>query len=231
MHSRPVLARTLVIMALALAAHALASGLTTPPAPLLATVVVDGSSRYDAARLFGTYRDQLGQPISRDGARAVVDALLALYDQDGYLRPEIRIDDSMTGRGMLRVQLFEPQVTNVVFEGDAGRYQRRIEGIGARLEQSRPLKKTDLSDALREMRQVAGLTITASTRRDEHVPNAFELVVRSEFSAVDGMVRMNNRGTDQVGPAFVLGQLLANGLLGRESKFGIVFAAATDTAE
>jgi len=231
MHSRPPLARALVIIAAAVAAPALPAELTTARAPLLATVVVDGSSRYDAARLFATYRDQLGQPISRDGARAVVDALLVLYDRDGYLRPEIRVDDSMTGRGVLRVKLFEAQVTNVVFEGDAGRYQRRIEGIGARLEQSRPLKKTDLSDALREMRQIAGLTISASTRRDEHVPNAFELVVRSSFSAVDGMVRMNNRGTDQVGPAFVLGQLFANGLLGRESKLGIVFAAATDTAE
>src|SRR5262245_12366479 len=209
------LARALVIIALSLAlaaaAPAVGADLTTQRAPLLATVVVDGSSVYDAALLFASYRDQLGQPISRDGARAVVEALLARYDQDGYLRPEIRVDDSMTGRGVLRLQLFEPQVSRVVYEGDAGHYQDRIEDIGDRLEQARPLRKTDVSEALRAMRQISGLTITASTRRDERVRNAFELVVRSDYSRVDGLVRMNNRGTDQVGPNFLLGQVFANG--------------------
>ena len=61
--------------------------------------------------------------------------------------------------------------------------------------------------------------------------NAFELVVRAEFSPVDGVVRMNNRGTDQVGPAFLLGQLFANGLLGRGEKIGLIFAAANDHDE
>ena len=231
MHSRRGAAPALVIIAMCLGAAAGAADLTTQRIPALTTVVVNGSTPYDAARLFGAYRDQLGQPISRDGARVVVDALLALYDQDGYVRPEIRLDDSLTGNGVLRVQLFEPQVTKVVVEGDAGRYRRQLEDIGARLEDARPLRKNDVPDALRAMRQISGLTITASTRRDESVRNAFELVVRAEYSAIDGAVRMNNRGTEQVGPAFMLGQVFANGLLGQQSKLGIIFASATDPAE
>ena len=64
------------------------------------------------------------------------------------------------------------------------------------------------------MRQIAGLAVTATTRRDTDIRNAFELVVKADFSPIDGVVRMNNRGTDQVGPAFLLGQVFANGLLG-----------------
>jgi len=212
------------------------AGLTTsktPAAapPVLSTVVVDGSTAYDAARLFVAYRDQLGRPITRDGARAIVDALLALYDRGGYVRPEIRLDDSMTGRGVLRVRVSEAQVSNVVFEGDAGRYQAQLEEIGARLQAARPLRRDDVPDALRAMRQMAGLTITASTRKDPELSNAFELVVKSDFSSVDGVVRMNNRGTDQVGPGFVLGQLFANGLLGRQDKIGLIAAAASDPEE
>jgi hemolysin activation/secretion protein len=203
----------------------------TAQAPILSTVVIDGSMAYDAARLFVAYREQLGQPITREGARAVVDALLALYDRDGYVRPEITLDDRMTGRGVLRVRISEAQVSNVVFEGDAGRYQPQLEEIGLRLQAARPLRKDDVPDALRAMRQMAGLTITASTRKDPELSNAFELVVKSEFSAVDGMVRMNNRGTEQVGPAFMLGQLFANGLLGRQDKIGLIAAAASDPEE
>jgi hemolysin activation/secretion protein len=42
---------------------------------------------------------------------------------------------------------------------------------------------------------------------------------------------MNNRGTDQVGPTFLLGQVFANGLLGHSEKIGLIFAAATDHDE
>ncbi|HEX6396305.1 MAG TPA: ShlB/FhaC/HecB family hemolysin secretion/activation protein [Steroidobacteraceae bacterium] len=240
LQQRALLAGALVIILPASFAHAQAPAppvvLTTskapaPAAPTLATVVVDGSTAYDAARLFVAYREQLGQPISREGARAIVDALLALYDRDGYVRPEIRLDDSMTGRGVLRVRVSEAQVSNVVFEGDAGRYQAQLEEIGVRLQGARPLRKDDVPDALRAMRRMAGLTITASTRKDPELTNAFELVVKSDFSPVDGVVRMNNRGTEQVGPAFVLAQLFANGLLGRQDKFGLIAAAASDPEE
>src|SRR5689334_5781296 len=237
-----VIAALVIIFPACLAreAHAQAPPRTPPlttskapaaPAPILSTVVIDGSTAYDAARLFAAYREQLGRPITRENARAIVDALLALYDRDGYVRPEITLDDRMTGRGVLRVRISEAQVSNVVFEGDAGRYQARLEEIGVRLQGARPLRKNDVPDALRAMRQMAGLTISASTRKDPALSNAFELAVKSEFSAVDGMVRMNNRGTEQVGPAFMLGQLFANGLLGREDKIGLIAAVASDPEE
>jgi len=243
MQPRTITAIALVIISAGIfgrAAHAQApaqlAGLTTqkapaPAAPTLTTVVIDGSSAYDAARLFATYRDQLGRPISREGARAIVDALLALYDHDGYVRPEIRLDDALTGRGVLRVRVFEAQVTDVLFEGDAGRYQPQLEDIGTRLEGAVPLRKDDVPDALRAMRQLVGLTVTASTRKDPALSNAFLLVVKSDFAPMDGVVRMNNRGTDQVGPAFMLAQLFANGLLGRQDKIGLIAAAASDPGE
>jgi len=242
MQRRKFSATALVIIVTGIFAHDAGAqttshvGLTTSNAPaqtppILTTVVVDGSSAYDAAALFATYRDQLGRPVSREGARAIVDALLARYDHDGYVRPEIRLDDSLTGRGVLRVRLFEAQVTDVVLEGDAGRYQAQLEEIAARLEGARPLRKDDVPEALRAMRQIAGLTVTASTRKDSALPNAFALVVKSDFAPVDGVVRMNNRGTDQVGPAFVLAQFFANGLLGRQDKIGLIAAAASDPEE
>jgi hemolysin activation/secretion protein len=206
-----------------------ASALTT--APTLTTVVVDGSTVYSTPRLFAAYRDQLGQAVSRDGARAIVQALAELYLADGYVKPEFTLDDSLTGSGVLRVRVYEAQVSNVIFEGDGGRFSETLAGIGSRLEATRPLRKDDVPQALRAMRQIAGLEVSASTRRDAHIRNAFDLVVKTEYSPVDGVVRMNNRGTREVGPAFVLGQLFVNGLLGGQEKVGLIFAAATDHDE
>lgn len=213
-----------------------ATGATTPAslttkAPRLDTVVVEGSSVFQPPRLFGAYRATLGREISRDSARAVTDALASLYEADGYVRPEFQLDNSLTGRGVLRVQVFEAQVTAVQIEGDTGNYREQLEEIAARLTAAKPLRKDDVQRALGEMRQIAGLAVTVNTRRDPQVRNAFELVVKSEYSAVDGVVRVNNRGTDQVGPGFLMGQLFANGLFRRQEKIGLIFASAIDTKE
>jgi hemolysin activation/secretion protein len=213
------------------AANRLTTQAVVPVAVTLTTVVVTGSSVYDAPRLFGAYRGELGKPITRDSARAVVGALTDLYAQDGYVKPEIRLDDALMANGVLRAQVAEARVTNVVFEGDTGKFRDALERIATRLESARPLRRNDIPDALRDMRAIAGLAVTATPRRDPVAPNTYELVVKSEYTPVDGIVRMNNRGTDEVGPNFMLGQVFANGLLGHGEKLGLIFAAATDPEE
>jgi hemolysin activation/secretion protein len=221
-----------IIAAASLTAHpaAAAPTLTTEPTALT-TVIVDGSSVYAPAQLFAAYRDQLGRPVSREGARAIAAALAARYVADGFVKPEVRVDDSLSARGILRMHVHEAQVTNVVFEGDAGRQLPALERIAAKLEGARPLRQDDVPQTLRSMRAISGLSVNASTRRDATARNAFELVVKTDFSPVDGVVRMNNRGTDQVGPHFLLGQLFVNGLLGGQDKLGLIFASATDPDE
>jgi hemolysin activation/secretion protein len=230
------LQRVLVIIAMDIlsvcgARAAESPGLTTAAVPVLTTVVIDGSTAYAPPQLFAAYRDQLGLPITGENARAVSAALAALYEHDGYVKPEVALDNSLTGRGVLRVRVYEAQISNVTFEGDSGHYRDALEDIAANLQSARPLRKDDLPQALRAMRQFAGLAVTATTRRDTSVRNAYELVVQTDFSAVEGMVRMNNRGTDQIGPNFLLGQLFANGLFGRGEKVGLIFASATDPEE
>jgi hemolysin activation/secretion protein len=198
---------------------------------VLTTVVIEGSSIYGAPRLFSTYSAELGRPISREQARAIVDAVAGLYLADGYVKPEVAIDGALAAKGVLRVNVYEAQVTSVVLEGNAGGLLDELERIGARLENARPLRRDDVPRALRDMRQFAGLAVAATTRRDANVRNAFELVVKADFSPVDGVVRMNNRGTDEVGPGFLLGQFFANGLLGRGEKLGVIFASATNPEE
>src|SRR4029453_6827046 len=114
-------------------------GLTTSPAlaaqatspAILATVVIDGSSIYSPPRLFATYRDHLRHPCSREPPRALAAALVELYVHDGYVKPEVTLDETQTSRGMLRLQVHEPQVTRVVFEGDGGKFDASLRNIGA----------------------------------------------------------------------------------------------------
>jgi hemolysin activation/secretion protein len=229
-------AALVIIAIVSLAAQSVAAGpVLTTAAPALTTVIVDGTSVYAPAQLFAAYRDHLGRPLSRDAVRTISGAISAAlaerYAADGFVKPEVRVDDSLSDRGILRVHVHEAQVTNVVIDGDAGRQLAALERIAAKLEGKRPLRQDDVPQAVRSMRAITGLSIDASTRRDLRLRNAFELVVKTDFSPVDGVVRMNNRGTDQVGPYFLLGQLFANGLFGGQDKLGLIFASAMDTDE
>jgi hemolysin activation/secretion protein len=234
---------TLVIIAMALSAPGVAlagvTGILTTSAvpapaaasaPALTTVIVEGSSVYQPPRLFAVYSASLGKPLSREASRAIAQGIADLYVGDGYVKPEVTMDDALAPQGILRARVFEASVSDVIIEGN-GNFREQLERIGARLARTRPLRRDDIPRTLRDMRQFAGLAVSASTRRDPEVRNAFELVVRADFSPVDGVVRMNNRGTDEAGPNFLLGQVFANGLFGRGEKLGLIFAAATDHDE
>jgi hemolysin activation/secretion protein len=195
----------------------------------LTTLMVEGSV-YSPPQLFPTYSAALGRPITRDGARAIANAIADLYLRDGFVKPEVSVDDGLAPQGILRAQVHEASINRVVIEGDGGAFRDDLERIAAGLERAHPLRRDDIPQALRAMRQYAGLAVSATTRRAEQ-RNTFDLVIKADFSPVDGVVRMNNRGTDQVGPAFMLGQVFANGLFGRGERLGLIFAAATDHEE
>lgn len=200
-------------------------------APTLVSVVVRGSTVYDAPALFDTYREQLGKPVTAEGARAIAASLLAKYAADGYSRPQIKLDDSLLAAGVLRVEIAEPRISEVRVNGDPGPHLERLEALGAELRHEGPVTQTAVATTLRRMRALPGLTLQATTATDAASQHAYRLDLDTEFDRVSGAVRLSNRGTDEAGPNFVLGQFMVNGLLGGNTNLGASFGAATDYDE
>lgn len=200
----------------------------TPP---LASVVIRGSSVYDAPALFVLYRGQLGKPITADGARAIATALVAKYEHDGYAQPSITFDDTLLDAGVLRIDVFEARITAVTIRGDPGPHLARLESLGAGLRMEQPLLQADLQSAISQMRNLPGLTLSAATAPDDAGPNLYKLDLDANFKRLSGALRFSNRGTEEAGPSFVLGQVTANGLFGGRTSLGATFASATDYVE
>ena len=93
-NSAPQIARPLERIALAIIAALLESLLAGGAAVDLSSVVVRGSS-VKASPGSAVYREGLGQPLDRAGARAIVAALIEKYEGDGYSRPQVRVDDAL----------------------------------------------------------------------------------------------------------------------------------------
>jgi len=200
-------------------------------APTLASVVIRGSSVYTAPALFEVYREQLGKPVTPDGARAIASALAEKYRRDGYAQPTVQFDDALLAAGVLRIDVSEPRITEVRISGDPGPHLERLESIGAELRDEQPLVQSDLTSAVGRMRELSGLTLSARTERDDSGPNLYRLDLDTEFKRVSGTLQLSNRGTEEAGPVFMLGQVTANGLLGGRTSLGAMFGSATDYAE
>lgn len=195
------------------------------------SVVIRGSSVYDAPGLFAVYREQLGKPITANGARAIATALIEKYRHDGYAQPTVQFDDALLAAGVLRIDVFEPRISEVRISGNPGPHLARLESMGAELRGEQPLAQNDLQSAVGRMRELSGLTLSARTERDDAGPNLYRLDLDTQFDRVSTVLKVSNRGTDEAGPVFLLGQVTANGLLGGRTSLGATFASATDYEE
>jgi hemolysin activation/secretion protein len=199
--------------------------------PTLSATVIDGSSAYTPTQLFAAYREQLGRPINTSSAQAILTQLEALYLRDGFSRPEFRLDEDLAAAGILRIEVFEAQIARVQFTGDAGPYAVRLEELASDLSLRVPLRSADLQTALQTMRELPGLTVRATTRRDESRRNAYALTIATEYKPFDASIQISNRGTREIGPMFVINQVIANSLFGYRERLGVFASAATDTDE
>ena len=116
--------------------------------------------------MFAVYREQLGKPVTAEGARAIAATLLAKYESDGYSRPQIRLDDSLLEVGVLRFDVLEPRIAEVRVSGDPGPHLERLETLGTQLRDEGPITQTGVETTLRQMRALPGLTLSATTERD-----------------------------------------------------------------
>jgi hemolysin activation/secretion protein len=198
--------------------------------PLSATVI-DGADAYSPVQLFAVYRDQLGRPINNANAREILAQIEALYARDGYSRPEFQIDSELVGNGILRVAVFEAQITEVTLSGDVGPYAERLRQLGDALQASVPLKATAVRTFMQQVRELPGLQVSARTARDTSRRNAYTLSVDAEYRALESVVQITNRGTESIGPNFLLGQLIGNNLLGFDERLGLIVSAAWDYDE
>lgn len=200
---------------------------TEPPAAVaLRSVVVRGSTIYDAAELYFEYRQHMGKPIDAARLQALTAALSDRYAADGYARPHLRVEPALVGAGVLRIDVLETRIDGVDVIGDAGPHRGRLERLGENLRGEGPVRQDDVQQTLKRMRELPGLTLEARTARNERNPNFYRLELDAAFAPVSGSVRVNNRGTDEIGPNFLLGQIAVNGVLNGAGSAGAFFTAA-----
>jgi hemolysin activation/secretion protein len=215
---------------LALAAVMVCSSHLSNAATLDGTVIV-GSQVYSPAALFPAYRDVLGRSADSANARAVLASIESLYVHDGYFKPQLVVRDDLLHQGILRIDVYEAQLTDVKVSGNAGPYRGELDRVVGGLRKSAPLRRAAIPAALKKLRALPGLTVTATTRADATIRNGVVLALGLTYRPLAVTAHYTNRGLGSIGPNFLSAALVENGLLGQAEQFGVLITSGFQYSE
>ena len=158
-------------------------------------------------------------------ASIAASALVAACAVLGFAPPARAVDEPTTSATIVDGS----RIPRVQFTGDPGPYEARLEELAGDLSLRVPLRQADLQAALREMRDLPGLTVRATTRRDESQGNAYALTLDTEYKAFDATIELGNRGPRALGRTLASGEVVANSPFGLRDRVGMFASATTDS--
>lgn len=200
------------------------------PKPLSAAVI-RGSTLYSPADFYNVYRAKLGQRADAMSARAVMADIESMYARGGYLRPRIQVWDDLLADGILRIDLHEVLLADVVIKGDAGPYSKKVSDATRALMTELPLRANSVPAALEALRALPGLDLEASVVEQTGVDGGLVLNIVTSYRPLNASVQGSNRGTNEVGPDLFSAQLVENNLLHANERIGAFVTAARQTSE
>lgn len=181
----------------------------------LSGIIVTGSTVYQHADLLPLYKIHLGKEISLRTVYNLTNAITAKYRNDGYILSRAILPPQTIEEGSVTVRIIEGYISKVTIENHGDLFPQLINTYGKKIEQSRPLRSSDLERYLLLIRDLPGFHAESLLRPDPTTPGASELVVELRYQLVNAALNVNNRGTLFVGPL----QITALGSL--NSIFGL----------
>ena len=192
----------------------------------LGDVVVEGSTVYTADDLAYLYQDRVGQEIALAEVFEIADRITARYRNDGYILSRAIVPPQTIADGVVRIDIVEGYIDAVRIEGDVPEGQPLLNAYADRITNSRPLSIRDLERYLLFFRDLPGINAEATISPAQDTPGASDLVILVEYEALDGFVRVDNRGTRYNGPGQVWLGAGFNSLTDTHQRTALTFATA-----
>ena len=167
---------------------------------VLSSVAVEGSTVYGDEELAHLYEERLGQEVALAEVFEIADAITAKYRNDGYVLSRAVLPPQTITDGAVRIRIVEGYINEVRIEGEVRGRQSLLNDYAAKIMSSRPLSIRDLERYLLFFDDLPGITSKAVVSPSKDTPGTANLVILVEENAVDGFVRIDNRGTEFSGP-------------------------------
>ena len=179
---------------------------------VLQAVALEGASMIPLTEFTPLWVDRVGKTISLADIFQITRQIESVYRQAGYLViAAVPDQDYQTGR--IRIVVFEQSYFRTVkFDSKQPELEKRLEPYISRLVNMQPLRLPEIERTLLLMSDLAGISLEATLTRPEVAGEGGTLTFEVGFDRRRGMVAIDNRGNDEVGPVQLSGQLAINDL-------------------
>ena len=177
-------------------------------------IAIAGVTAYPVARIATLTRGLIGPAVPLPKIEAAREAILRLYQDDGYVLTAVSA--SLGVHGTLRFLVTEGRIAAVKLSGDIGPAGTQVLRFLHRLTEVRPVTSAALERALLLAQSVPGISIHAVLQPSTDQPGALTLIAEVSRKAVSGLVTTDNYGSPYTGPVESLLVVNLNSL----SEFG-----------
>jgi len=166
---------------------------------VLAGVVIEGNTVFDAAALASTYEDALARDVDLAAIDLILQRITAKYRDQGYFLSRAVAPPQSLERGILRIRVVEGYVERVTFSGADSR-AHRLQRYFADVTAARPLRLATLERAILLVNDLPGLHVAPALTPIDEEAGRYALTLALDYRPVEGFAALDNRGPKSLGP-------------------------------
>jgi hemolysin activation/secretion protein len=200
----------------------------------ISRVVITGATVYSEADLAPLYADLTGREVSLAAVYDLAGRITAKYGAAGYVLSRAIVPPQNFGRrdATIRIQVVEGYVDQVIWPVEKlSRYRDFFTDYAARIVADRPANIRTLERYLLLANDLPGLKFATTLKPSPNHPNASILIVEVKEKTLDGIARIDNRGSHARGPWEYLGSATVNNILGAHEAFTVTYAGTFQLRE
>lgn len=164
------------------------------------TITVEGVTAYPSGSLEKIANDRIGQKISVQELFNFAAKMTATYRNDGYLLSRVIVPQQEIDDGNVRLRAVEGYIDNILIEGVDRDLEQVIRRYLERLTKERPLSRHTLERYLLLAGDLPGVTVRSFLKPSEKHSAAATLTLAATEKAASYWSRLDNRGSEFVGP-------------------------------
>lgn len=198
----------------------------------LKKIILEGNKTFTYEQLSPVFKDSLGKEISLADLQNMADQIEKYYVERGYILTRVIIPpQEIDSSGVVKLQVIEGYVSNVVIEGQTKKVKKLIEAFVEPVLDSQPLQIAVMERAVLLINDIPGVETKAVLTPSMDTPGASTLVLVVDQAFFDGAVFADNRGTKFVGPTQFSTVLSFNNILQDPGQLQFDGKVTSDTNE
>ena len=175
--------------------------------------IIAGNQQFSEAELHQLIREQEHQALTLEEVYAVANSLTKFYREQGYSLASVTVPAQKVAGGRIRLQVSEGIIDKITFSGNKTYSDTFLAGQLDQIAPGMPLRLDSMEREVLLLDDLPGLTARSLIQPGDQQGTA-SITFNTEEKAYDGLILIDNAGSDAIGIWRITGNLTLNNPFG-----------------